>query len=392
MTDRSNWAFVGLAIATVAAVVLATFVVPGFRTDQSILPKHTTVVSSITDYTSAMHPVFEPGIILALGSNDSDAYLGGIGVYIRSTDYSLPVLASVVSSGGALKIANSTDPVNQYFWAGGVYGVEWNGSGWLVAGQASYARGNFGAMVEVQGSHITNLTRFIAPYFGGGGVYAIGWNGSAWLIGGNASWGIVLVAFSHGVVTNLTSRLPIHTTVGWLQLIRWNGDAWLVGGQGVLCLMRGSTVTDLFPRSPFAGSGVYTADWNGSAWLIGGGAGKLVIVQGNNVLPGPAMPPRFDQSVLMVLWAPGLWLIGGKGTAAHGSFAPALASWTGASAGGLTDLTAMVPPSFVGGEIQGGGWGPAAWGSVVLLGGEGAYNTHTGYGSGAVAVMTLHES
>jgi hypothetical protein len=331
--------------------------------------------------------VFQPGIVLGAASNGSATLLGGIGYYVRSPEFSLPVLAEISASTTGVTVNNLTAQVAGVFFEGGVYGLGWNGTAWLVGGQASWGGGNFGALVGITGQTFTNLTGELRGAFDGGGIFALAWNGSSWLIGGNSSAGTVLVSLQGDVSSDLSSRVVSYDRLGWIQYIGWNGTAWLIGGQGVLGTLTGDRYDDLWPDSPYGGQGVYAAAWNGTAWLIGGGSGRLVLLRDGQLLAGPTLLRSFDQAVLLIVPLSGGWLVGGKGTAPGGGIAPALVYWPGV-APYLDDLSPLVPSSFSSGEIQGGAPSPVFGPGAVALVGEGNYNLSTGHGSGAIAGLS----
>ena len=382
--DRAGWATV-ILVAVVTAIAAWSTIETG-PTTAPTAPR----TFGASDISGALSTVFHPGVILGAASNETDTLLAGIGVYVVSPEFSLPVLGDLRPGPDGPTVRNLTPLVNPYFFEGGTYALGWNGSQWLVAGQATWGGINYGTLVSLQGGTLTNLTSLILPYFAGGGIFAIGWNGTAWLIGGNSSSSITLVALEGDHVTNLTKLVPDRDPLGWVQLIAWNGAEWLLGGEKVFGTLKGNTYHDLIPASPFGDSGVYAGGWNGTAWVAGGGAGDVVVVRGDEVLPGPVLPASFDQSALLITSYSAGWLIGGKGTASGGGFAPGLVSWDGTpGAAGVTDLSSVVPDSFHGGEIQGGGWVPAFGPAELALVGEGSYDNDSGYGLGAIALLTV---
>ncbi len=378
--SRADWIVVVLAVVVVAVSVGATV-------KAGTLSTSGTAFWSI-DISDALGPVFHPGIILGAASNATDTLLAGIGVYTTHPEFSLPVLADVHLSPAGPAVSNLTSQVNEYFYEGGTYAMGWNGSAWLVAGQAMWGGVNFGTLVELRSSMFMNLTALIEPYFAGGGIFAMGWNGSAWLIGGNSTAGVALISLEGTHVMNLTATIPSRDPFGWIQLLVWNGDEWMVGGERVLGTLHGSTYHDLLPESPYGSSGVYSGAWNGSAWLVGGGAGRAIVVKDDLVTAGPDLPPTFDQSVLLITPYAGGWIVGGKGTSAGGVGEGELTTWTGAPGpSGVRDLRALIPASFVAGEIQSGGWVPDLGSSRLLIVGEGSYDATSGYGLGAMAIV-----
>lgn len=384
---RRPWAIAG-AVGAVVVVVLLVWFWPFSRPTAPAAPPP----FDVEDATGDLGPVFHPGIVLGAASNASTTLLGGIGVYVRSPEFSLPVLASFANGSFAhdtrdATVTNLTDEVANDFYEGGVYGIGWNGSAWLVAGQASWGGGNFGALVRLDGSRAINLTAELDGDFVGGGIFAMGWNGTAWLLGGNSSQGPVLVSFAGGKTTDLSSHLVTYDRLGWIQLLAWNGTAWLVGGEGVLGTWTGARYSNLWPSSPYGGEGVYSAGWNGTAWLLGGGAGRVEFLRGGTLSPGPTLPSDFDQSVLLIDPIGEGWLVGGKGTSPGGGIAPELAWYAGGSSA-VRDLSGLLPSSFSGGEIQGGGPSPVLGPTSIVLVGEGGYQRTTGYGLGAMALLS----
>ncbi len=345
-------------------------------------------VTGITDETPVLGPIFHPGVILSLGTNASATLLGGIGVYLRPAEFTLPVLAQIAGSSSGAEATNLTTPVNEFFWEGGVYAVGWNGTFWLLGGQATWGGGYFGSLVAIHGTHLSNLTSLIFPYFAGGGVFALGWNGTSWLLGGNSSAGLSLVAVNGLTVTDLSNSLVGHNRSGWVQLIQWNGREWLLGGQGLFGILSGPRFWDLLPHTPFLGSGVYAGSWNGSVWLAGGGAGRLVSVDGQSVRELPTLSSGFDQAVLMLIPLGAGWLVGGSGTNPDGSMTPELLFWSGTTAEPAMSWGDRLPSSFAGGEIQGGALAPQFGSGSVVVVGEGSYDLQTGYGTGAVALVS----
>ncbi len=350
---------------------------------------------SMTNETALLGSVFHPGIILSGDSNATTTLLGGIGVYAKQTDFSLPVLAAIDWSSGTPTLTNLTPEISDYFWNGGIYSIVWNGSAWLLTGQAAWGGVNSGAVVSWQGGHWVNLTAPFRAATIGGGIWAAAWNGTAWLLGGNGTAdGPVLFSLTGRSVTNLSRAVTWHGTRSWYQFLAWGGHDWLIAGEGILGVLRGSTFTDVFPASPYAGSGVYAGSWTGKAWLVGGGAGRSGWIEGTTFVPGPTLPSEFNQAILWVHAVPGGWLFAGKGGTAATPFEPVAAFWTGAPGNGsMTDLTGLLPTAFEGGEVYGGVMLPPSAGPLrYALYGEGGYNSTTGHGVGALAGVTVESS
>lgn len=375
----------GLAVAVILAA--SAFIEVAGSAGSSSTPS---VRAIVTNQTGALGQVFHPGAILSGGSNQSVTLLGGIGVYQKPSDFSLPVLSSAAPGSGPLQIVNLTPLANHYFWKGGIYSIVWNGSAWLLTGQAGWGGSNIGSAILLQGARLTNLTPLVGPEFPGGGIWTSGWNGTAWLMGGNSTAGPVLLSLDGGRLTDLSVHLESHDSRNWLQYLGWNGREWLLAGEGILGLLQGAAYIDLFPQAPDAGSGLYSGGWNGSAWLAGGGGGRTSLIEGTVVSAGPPLPHRLDQSVLAIEPVRAGWVIGGKGTASDGSLAAGLAYWNGRpGAPSITDLSSSLPSSFREGEI---------WGAVPVPGsalpsfyvvGFGSYNSTTGFSLGALAQLTL---
>lgn len=378
--DRyGRWVLSGLVgVVVVVAIVAPILPSPGG-------PLGRVPAIQARDETGALGGLFHPGVILALASNGSAALVGGIGVYTKHPELTLPVLGELTPAGDGVAVKNLTPLVDPYFYEGGVYAIGWNGTGWLLAGQAGWGGSNYGSVVSRDGVGFHNLTRLVAPYFAGGGIFALGWNGSAWLLGGNSSKGIALVSLEGRGVIDLSPILRGHDTTGWVQLLSWNGIQWLVGGQGVFGTLEGFRFSDLLSATPFSDSGAWAADWNGSTWVAGGGRGALAIIQ-EGVVRGSTLAHGLDQAALFVVHLPNGWLVGGKGTNTARGLAGVLLFWAGGGPAGVADLSAYIPASFDGGEIQGGAWSPAFGPDSFLLVGDGHYDNATGYGVGALAL------
>lgn len=377
----SRWAVVGFTGIAAAVAVWATIAASGLGIPAPSL--------AIVDATRSLDSTFHPGVILGAGSNATDTLLAGIGVYVRDPEFTLPVLADLRNGAMGPSVENLTPLVETEFFEGGTYALGWNGSDWLVGGQATWGGINDGTLVALRGHEVTNLTALIYPYFQGGGIFALGWNGTAWLLGGNSSSGIALVGVQGTHVTDLTRYVPPRDPLGWIQLTTWNGHEWLIGGEAVFGTLQGRTYHDLLPASPYAGTGVYSGAWNGTAWLAGGGGGFAVVVEDDQVAPGPSLPAGFDQSVLFIASLSHGWVIGGKGTSAWGGIAADLVSWDGSPGGsGVADWSQLIPSAFQDGEIQGGGAAPEFGAHEFLLVGEGDYRLASGYGVGAIALLT----
>jgi hypothetical protein len=375
------------AVVVVVVVLLAGYGWLSGGTPGPIRPG--SVQFQVVDETPFLGAAFHPGVILGAAGNATASLLGGIGVYIKTPEFTLPAVASMTLGPDGPVVTNLTPSLNSYFWEGGIYGAEWNGSAWLVVGQAGWGGGNFGTAVSIEGATITNLTALVYSDFAGGGIFALGWNGTTWLLGGNSSSGPALVSLHGSSVTDLSPQLSGPAMDCYLQVLVWNGADWILGGRGIFETLQGASVTNLMPGTPFQGNGVYAAGWNGSVWLIGGGGGVLALVKGDTVGTGPTMPSTFDQVVLFVAPVPGGWLIGGKGATTAGEIEAEFVYWPSTEPiQPLVDLSSRIPSSFNGGEIQGASPAPMFGPTSYLVVGEGDYNGQSGYGVGAIALLS----
>ena len=127
----------------------------------------------------------------------------------------------------------------------------------------------------------------------------------------------------------------------------------MIGGQGVFETLRGGTLTNLLPASPFLANGVFAAAWNGSSWLVGGGGAAAVAVVGEELHPTAALPTAFDHFVTFIAAIQGGWLVGGEGTAPDGVIDAELVY--GPSLGSRSewiDLSSQMPTTFSGGRSR----------------------------------------
>ncbi len=383
-TGRRSIARAGGAALVVAVLVFGALVV-GFS---AVPPPSPAIQFAMSNETAALHGMFGSGELLSSASNGTATLFGGIENYRKTTDFSLPALA--VAKPGPLgpRIQNLTAVVEPYFWQGGIYSIVWNGTAWLLTGQAGWGGKNIGTAVWLDGGRVTNLTPELGRYFPRGGIWTSAWNGSSWLVAGNSTAGPIAVALSPaGTTLNLSSRIVGHAPKTWIQSMGWNGHQWLLGGEGILGLFQGSSFTDLFPSAPYDGNGVYSIGWNGSSWLVGGGSGRASSIQSDRVGPGPTLPSDLDQSILAMTAAPAGWLIGGKGSSPTAPLAPGLAFWTaGGSLSTVIDLGPTLPAAFEGGEIWGATPIPRAASGYYVLG-FGDYNDTSGSARGALAEL-----
>jgi hypothetical protein len=312
-------------------------------------------------------------------------------VWNRPNDLTLPVIASLGASGPA---TNVTPTVDTYFQDGGVFGSVWNGTAWLVSGEATWGSLNEGVLISGSGDRWTNLTPVVGSFFLNGGIWAVGWNGTGWLLAGNTSHGASMVSFDHGVVRDRTALLPGNVPGNWIQLLVWNGTTWMVGGKGIFGTYSQGLYTDLFPASPFTGGGAYAADWNGTSWLVGGGVpAAIVLVEGDHLVPAPSLPAAFDLWPGSVVWTPIGWIVAGKGDGpgpTSGGSEPELALWPSMVVGSsVQDLSGLLPAPFEGGQVQFAGWAPLLGSNAILLVGQGSLDAVSGYSVGAMALLQL---
>jgi hypothetical protein len=344
----------------------------------------------VTDLTSSLGGAFVPGAIQGFGANSSAVLLTGIGVYNKPAGFTLPVLARMMDGGAGPSVSNLTPQVEPYFHDGGTYGAVWNGSAWLLTGEATWGTLNEGSAVFLSSSGITNLTPTVGAHFLAGGIWIAGWNGTSWLLGGNSSDGAALVSVAGATVTNLSGQIPASTPDSWIQLLAWNGTSWIVGGHGVFGVLSGGKYADLLPGSPFVPSGVYAGAWDGARWIVGGGPpASIAEVSGLAVHPAPSLPAGFEAWVGAIVGISGGWLIVGQGLATSTARTPAMAFWLPGSPRTL-DLTALLPASFQGGQPAYAAPAPFLGSFAILLVGWGDYNPGSGLSHGAVAELVPH--
>ena len=364
-----------VAIAVVAAVWADTLV-PG-------TPKASTQVSDLTPRLGAS---FHPGAIQGFGANGSTVFLAGISAWDKPAGKTLPELASLTGSSAAVDV---TEPVSSAFALGGVFGTVWNGSAWMISGEATWGTLNEGVLESLSGGRWTNLTPLVGHYFLNGGLWAVGWNGTSWLLAGNSSTGAAMVSMTGDSVTDLTGRLAHNDPGDFIQLLAWNGSAWIVGGLGIFGALAGGTFTDLYPSSPFTGGGAFAADWDGSSWLIGGGApAALAVLRGTTLSAGPTLPAGFDRWVNAVVATSWGWVVVGKGSGGATGSTPELVL-VSTDLSTQKDLSSLLPGAFAGGQIQFAGLAPWLRSNAVLLVGQGDLNEVTGYSVGAMAELDL---
>ncbi len=364
----------------------------------------------IGNVTSLLGPTFQPGAPQTFGANGSAVVVGGIGVYVKQRSFTLPVFASLEGNPPAAPAKNLTAQIDPYFHDGGVYAAVWNGTAWLLGGQATWNGTTSAALVAWKNGVFTNLSGLIANSFVNGssprppskgdwGVWALAWNGTAWLVGGNGSRGATLLSFRGTTVTDLSPQLASSRGSGWILLLAWNGTTWLIGGYHVLEAYAAGVFVDYLPTSPFAGSGAFGADWNGTAWLIGGGPpAALATLRDGTLRPGPAPPASFNGAWVGPIIALNAstwdvsctgWLLAGLGSLPTGFLRPALGVWLPADSASPVDLSSRLPQSFDRGLVQFAGWAPPFGRGAILLAGQGGLNATTGASVGALGEVVL---
>jgi hypothetical protein len=386
-------AAVSVGVALLAVLAAFEFLPrPGRNSSPNLLECGATngpALSSV-NLTAALPRAFVNGSIQAFGSNASSVMFGGVSFYERNhlPFDSLPALGSF--SPATATTQDLSSQANPYFAEGGVFPVGWNGSEWLIAGQATIGNVTVGSAISLQGGRITNLTPLVAPFFQGEGIWIAGWDGEGWLLGGNNTQGAALVYLRGESVTNLTPLLPNNGPGKWIQALAWNGSGWLVGGQGVFGAYEDGRFADLLPGSPFRTGGVLAMDWNGSTWLVGGSPSALAYVHGTNLRAAPSPTSNSAGWVNSIVAAPGsAWIVSG-GTYSNGRYAPFLTAVTSnATTAQAVDESACLPGAFQGGWVQYGAWAPAFGLHDIVLGGEGGTNPSTFKSHSAAAVLVV---
>ena len=377
---------VGLASVVVITGFWAAFPRPSGEVDTPPGPAF-----QVTNVTAQLGDTFVNGAPQAFGWNGTETLVTGVVGNPPANAVPFPLLGALGGTTASADAINLTQEVTGLFHGGVTLGLAWNGSTWLITGEAAWGTFATGAAAYYSNGVWTNLTPLLGPYFSGvGGIWFDAWNGSAWLIGGNSTSGAALVALQGSAVQDLTGLIPNNRPVDWIQYVQWNGTAWLVGGYGVFGVVRGNSYTDLYPGSEFTGGGVYAADWNGSAWLVGGGAPAAVeTLRGSSLSPGPALAPAFRYWVNGIAWDGNGWYIGGAGES-PGDFWQADLEYLPAGSGGLFDLSATLPSAFWEGEVQYLALAPWYGPHVVLLVGQGGLGPETAVGGpshGAAATV-----
>ena len=404
-----------VAVVGVASLLVVVAVGIGFslRTAPSPGPPLSELCTrtvAVSNTTALLGNAFDDGAVWGVGTNATSVLAGGTEAYAAPTDINRPALVELEGASRDAKGINLTTPLGVYFADGGIYAATGNGTTWMIGGQGSTSPGAAPSpvLIEWNSSGVVNLTAEIVPYFGsaavpGGpsdlGVWSTAWNGSAWLVGGTGASGAVLLAVRDGEVTPLTLSVPGDASDDYVIVTAWNGTGWLIGGFGILDTYAHGAMTDLLGGSPFAGSGVYGADWNGTSWLLGGGSpSALAVLEGERLVPGPALPASFRgawvNSIVALpssVWIGGCsgWLLAGLGLTGSGAYTSALALWVPGPSGAMVDLTGLLPSSFVGGEVEDATWAPSLGPYAIVLSGQGDLNLTSGASVGALAVLSI---
>jgi hypothetical protein len=388
MHRRTSLVPAGVVLALAAVVLLASIHFGFFQPPAEATPPSGPASFVVENETSEMGVTFQHGAPQAFGYNGTSMLLTGVvGAPVNST-VPFPLLGGF--AGVPSPVApNLSAEIAPEFPGGDTLGIGWNGTAWLIAGEAAWSGYAGGAAVALSDGHWTNLTEVLSPYFSGaGGIWYVAWNGTSWLLGGASGAGASLVSLRGATVQDLTQLLPARGSNSWIQFLAWNGSAWLIGGYGVFGELAAGHYTDLFPTSVFGRGGMYGADWNGTAWLVGGGIpGSVEYLRGTHLAPGPSLGPSFSSWVSTIVWDGDGWYIGGAGSAPGHAHAPEL-DYLVAGTGALLNLTGVLPGAFSGGQIQFGALAPFLGPRTVLFVGQGGLElagTVAGPSEGAAA-------
>ena len=343
---------------------------------------------TVANLTGDLGNTFSKGSIQAFGQNSTTILVSGTEYYYKPTDFSFPALIALDSLTSVAPGKNLTPVADQYFHEGSVFGTAWNGSSWILTGEAAWGNVDEGAAVQVHGSSYTNLTPTLGKYFQDGGIWFDAWNGTGWIFGGNNDHAASLVALYNGSVINYTGLLGPTLQNSWIQLIEWNGTSWLVGGHGIFGFITHGRYSDMLGKSEFKSSGVYSALFSGGEWVVGGGPpAGLEVVKGSQVISNISLPSYFNRWVNAVAPFDGGFIAGGEASGNQGEMMPALYYFVEGSSWDFVNLTVLLPGSFNGGQVQ--FLSNAHMGNItgILIAGQGNYNEKTGSSSGALALL-----
>lgn len=347
---------------------------------------------SMRNLTYDLGTTFNPGSIQSFGLNNSSVFISGVAYYDKPADTNLPSLALSDSLNNSTRATPMISLANHYFHNGTVFGTAWNGSSWMLTGEALNGNVDGGSAIAIRGSTVTNLTSLIEPYFKHGGAWIDAWNGSGWLIGGNNDKQASLIGLDHGMLTNYTPDLGNAAADSWIQLLVWNGSSWLVGGHQVFGFLKGDGFSNLLSKTEFSQSGVYAALYQENEWIIGGGApAGMQIISSSGAISTVNLPYYFTNWINGITALGPYLIIGGETSLGDHRIGPTLYA---VSLSGQTpsfdNLTSMLPDSFDYGLVQFLSYIQFRGQSGVLIAGQGFYNETSGYSTGALAFLTFH--
>jgi len=166
------------------------------------------------------------------------------------------------------------EPVESLGNFGSLRGAEWNGSQFMVAGDAGKI-----ALLAPDGSVDTRAERL-----GGSDIATVSWSGENWLIVSDSGEAQRLRTGGQ------TYEGPITTELDSVTYAEFNGDQWIIVGakenKGAFVLLRpdGTMHEPVKKLDPVDGT-LLSADYNGLEWLVGGSGGTVVrIDHGGDVI------------------------------------------------------------------------------------------------------------
>ena len=347
---------------------------------------------SIVNLTGDIGQSYDPGSIQAFGLNNTSILISGVGYSNKSTGFSDASLMQLDTLQPGRIGTELSAVTKEYFNNGTLSGTAWNGTSWLLTGEAAWDGESQGGVIAMNGSTIDNLTSSIGRYFIDGGAWIDAWNGSGWLIGGNSSSTAVLIGYYHGTIINYTPELGPQPNHSWIQFLANNTTSWLVGGHGIFGFLTAGRYTNMLNKTAFLSSGVYAAQFTGGRWIIGGGPPALVqIISGNNVESAIFPPAFFNGRVNAICIYNNNYFVGGE-TKHSGSIFPALYGVTFSPSASFENLSSNLPSSFKGGQVR--FMSTVTFGnySGILIAGQGNYNPVTGFSTGALAFLNEKNS
>lgn len=346
---------------------------------------------SMTNLTYDLGNIFDPGSIQSFGLNNSSIFISGVSYYNKPADTNLPSLALSESLNNSTAATSMISIANRYFHNGTVFGTAWNGSAWMLTGEAANGNIDGGSAIIIRGSSVTNLTPVIEPYFNEGGAWIDAWNGSGWLIGGNIDKQAALIGLYHGTLINYSKDLGNLASNSWIQLLVWNGSSWLVSGHGVFGFLKGNRFSNLLNKTEFSKSGVYAALYQNNEWIIGGGApAGMQIISSNGTISSVKLPGYFTNWINGITTLGQYTVIGGETSLGDNTIGPTLyAVSLSEQHPTFINLTSLLPGSFDYGLLQFLSFIQFKGQSGVLIAGQGFYNETSGYSTGALAFLKL---